>query len=109
MKLKRILSKQTIQRRDNSKEVKIPKSENLLYRQSGGLCFDVCPYDSTMYVKSAIYMCLSSFICRYLCGTEEGLIHRCSLTNNEQYLDTYAGHSVSFVEVLGLCLIFLCA
>ncbi|CAF0935037.1 unnamed protein product [Adineta ricciae] len=77
MKLKRILSKQTIQRRDNSKEVKIPKSENLLYRQSGGLCFDVCPDDSTIY----------------LCGTEEGLIHRCSLANNEQYLDTYAGHS----------------
>ena len=51
MKLKRILSKQTIQRRDNSKEVKIPKSENLLYQQSGGLCFDVCPHDSTMYVK----------------------------------------------------------
>ncbi|UJR34108.1 hypothetical protein I4U23_021515 [Adineta vaga] len=77
MKLKRILTKQTIQRRDNSREPRISKSENLLYRASGGLCFDVCPDDSTIY----------------LCGTEEGLIHRCSFANNEQYLDTYSGHS----------------
>ena len=48
MKLKRILSKQTIQRRENGKETKNAKSENLLFRTSGGLCFDVCPDDKTM-------------------------------------------------------------
>ena len=29
----------------------------------------------------------------YLCGTEEGFIHRCSTSYNEQYLDTYKGHT----------------
>lgn len=50
MKLKRILSKQTIQKRDQGKEGKGGKSENLLFRTSGGLCFDVCPDDKTMYL-----------------------------------------------------------
>ncbi|CAF0773122.1 unnamed protein product [Rotaria sordida] len=79
MKLKRILSKQTVQKREGGKDAKGPKSENLLFRSSGGLCFDVCPDDKTIY----------------LCGTEEGLIHRCSVSYNEQYLDTYSGHTVS--------------
>ncbi|CAF0989978.1 unnamed protein product [Rotaria magnacalcarata] len=77
MKLKRILSKQTVQKRENGKDTKGSKSENLLFRTSGGLCFDVCPDDKTIY----------------LCGTEEGLIHRCSVSYNEQYLDTYSGHT----------------
>jgi hypothetical protein len=50
MKLKRILSKQTIQKRDGGKDSKSSKVENLLFRTSGGLCFDVCPDDKTMYV-----------------------------------------------------------
>ena len=50
MKLKRILSKQTIQKRESGKDAKGGKSENLLFRTSGGLCFDVCPDDKTMYV-----------------------------------------------------------
>ncbi|CAF2726680.1 unnamed protein product [Rotaria sp. Silwood2] len=77
MKLKRILSKQTVQKRDTGKDTKGPRSENLLFRSSGGLCFDVCPDDKTIY----------------LCGTEEGLIHRCSVSYNEQYLDTFSGHT----------------
>ena len=52
MKLKRILSKQTIQKRETGKDGKSLKSENLLFRTSGGLCFDVCPDDKTMYVIS---------------------------------------------------------
>uniref|UniRef100_A0A8C4KA49 Dynein axonemal intermediate chain 4 n=1 Tax=Dromaius novaehollandiae TaxID=8790 RepID=A0A8C4KA49_DRONO len=28
----------------------------------------------------------------YLAGTEEGLIHKCSCSNNEQFLETYRGH-----------------
>lgn len=50
MKLKRILSKQTVQKREAGKETKGSKSENLLFRTSGGLCFDVCPDDKTMYM-----------------------------------------------------------
>jgi len=29
----------------------------------------------------------------YLAGTEEGLIHKCSCSYNEQFLDTYPGHT----------------
>ena len=32
--------------------------------------------------------------CRYLAGTEEGYIHKCSCSYNEQYLETYSGHTV---------------
>jgi hypothetical protein len=48
MKLKRILSKQTVQKRESGKDANGSKSENLLFRTSGGLCFDVCPDDTTM-------------------------------------------------------------
>jgi hypothetical protein len=51
MKLKRILSKQTVQKREAGKDGKGSRSENLLFRTSGGLCFDVCPDDKTMYVE----------------------------------------------------------
>jgi WD40 repeat protein len=30
---------------------------------------------------------------RYFAGTEDGHIHRCSCSYNEQYLDTFSGHS----------------
>lgn len=30
----------------------------------------------------------------YVTGTEDGSIHRCSVSYNEQYLDTYAHHEV---------------
>jgi len=55
MKLKRILSKQTIQKRENAKDTKSSKSDNLLFRTSGGLCFDVCPDDKTMYIKLFVF------------------------------------------------------
>ena len=29
----------------------------------------------------------------YLCGTDEGLIHRCSTIYNEKYLESYRGHT----------------
>lgn len=33
---------------------------------------------------------------RYLACTEEGYIHKCSCSYNEQVLETYTGHNVSF-------------
>ena len=98
MKLKRILSKHTVQKRDTGKDAKALKTENLLFRTSGGLCFDVCPDDKVMYTNSLSFPKINSLqlnvFLRYLCGTEEGLIHRCSVSYNEQYLDTYSGHTV---------------
>ena len=41
------------------------------------------------------YFCV---VFSYLAGTEEGHIHRCSCSYNEQYLDSYVGHAVSWVE-----------
>lgn len=44
----------------------------------------------------SLFYCLSLFDLkkkRYLCGTEDGYIHRCSTSYNEQYLDTYRGHT----------------
>ena len=52
-------------------------SSSFISRQSGGLCIDFNPRDSNVY----------------LVGTEEGMIHRCSSSYNEQYLDSYAGHT----------------
>ncbi|CEM01530.1 unnamed protein product [Vitrella brassicaformis CCMP3155] len=51
--------------------------EGVIFRQASGMCMDFPRGDSSTY----------------LIGTEDGLIHRCSTSYNEQYLDTYYGHS----------------
>lgn len=52
-------------------------SEGIISRRASGLCFDFCIKDSTMYVA----------------GTEDGHIHKCSVSYNEQHLENYFGHS----------------
>ncbi|XP_012577584.1 PREDICTED: WD repeat-containing protein 78 [Condylura cristata] len=52
------------------------KGEALIARQAPGMCFAFHPKDTNIY----------------LAGTEEGHIHKCSCSYNEQYLDTYRGH-----------------
>ncbi|KAJ3072554.1 WD repeat-containing protein 78 [Podochytrium sp. JEL0797] len=49
----------------------------MISRQAGGLCFDFNPNDRNIYVL----------------GTEDGHIHRCSVSYNEQYLQTQFGHT----------------
>lgn len=71
LKLKRVMIKDANSRSDKD------KSEGLISRNTGGLCFDIWDQDKSIY----------------LCGTEEGNIHRCSTSYNEQYLDTYHGHT----------------
>jgi len=51
--------------------------EGWISRQAAGLCLDFCPSDPGTYIT----------------GTEEGNIHKCSVSYNEQYLDTYESHS----------------
>jgi len=51
--------------------------EGRVFRRSSGLCVDFPRHDPSTYVV----------------GTEDGLVHRCSTSYNEQYLDTYYGHS----------------
>lgn len=51
--------------------------EGIVFRNSSGFCVDF-PRDDPA---------------TYLVGTEDGLVHRCSTSYNEQYLATYYGHS----------------
>jgi len=51
--------------------------EGIISRQASGLCFDFPLGDNQ----------------NYLAGTEDGIIHRCSCSYNEQYLDSYFGHT----------------
>ncbi|XP_027729899.1 WD repeat-containing protein 78 [Vombatus ursinus] len=71
MKLKR--TSMDKQKKENERE---KKSEALISRQAPGMCFAFHPRDTNIY----------------LAGTEEGHIHKCSCSYNEQYLDTYKGH-----------------
>ena len=48
---------------------------------SGGLGFDFYPKNNNIY----------------LVATEEGFIHKCSCSYNEQYLQTYTGHTGKFI------------
>ncbi|XP_068095374.1 dynein axonemal intermediate chain 4 isoform X2 [Hyperolius riggenbachi] len=52
------------------------KGEAFISRQAPGMCFDFLTVDSNIY----------------LAGTEEGHIHKCSCSYNEQFLDTYKAH-----------------
>ena len=52
-------------------------SEGIISRRASGLCFDFCPKDSNLYVA----------------GTEDGHLHKCSCSYNEQHLDNYFGHA----------------
>mmetsp|Transcript_13388 Transcript_13388/g.46618 ORF Transcript_13388/g.46618 Transcript_13388/m.46618 type:complete len:792 (-) Transcript_13388:319-2694(-) len=56
---------------------RVGASEGVISRQASGLCFDFARDDASIY----------------LAGTEDGLVHRCSCSYNEQYLETYTGHT----------------
>ncbi|KAJ3411503.1 WD repeat-containing protein 78 [Chytridiales sp. JEL 0842] len=59
------------------------RTGTFISRQSGGLCFDFNPRDSNIY----------------LVGTEDGHIHKCSCSYNEQYLSTQYGHTGPIYKV----------
>lgn len=60
----------------NQQAAKTGGSEGFMSMRSSGLCFDFSWMDSTVY----------------LAGTEEGHIHKCSVSYSEQYLHSYFGH-----------------
>ncbi|XP_059678210.1 dynein axonemal intermediate chain 4 [Gavia stellata] len=75
-------------KRTESEKKKLPgekerKSEALISRQAAGMCFDFHPKDTNFY----------------LAGTEEGHIHKCSCSCNEQFLETYRGHKAPVYKV----------
>ncbi|KAF4641345.1 WD domain, G-beta repeat-containing protein [Toxoplasma gondii] len=54
-----------------------PKNDAVVFMYASGLCIDISGQDASTYII----------------GTDEGLVHRCSTSYNEQYLDTYVGHT----------------
>jgi len=78
MKLKRNVTKP-----NQATTKKKDRVEALLSRYAPGMSFDFHPNDTSVY----------------LAGTEEGMIHKCSCSYNEQFLDTYVGHTGSVYKV----------
>lgn len=86
----------TIRRTQNpcGLQVGAPKGEgskNRFFRYAAGLSLDVTGGDSGNYFVS----------------TDEGVIHKCSLAYNEQFLDTYFGHKGP-VNTVCLAALYLC-
>lgn len=59
------------------------QSQPFISRRAAGMCFDFSPRDASIY----------------LVGTEEGRIHKCSRSYNEQYLQTFVGHTGPVFQV----------
>ncbi|NWH70628.1 WDR78 protein, partial [Piaya cayana] len=68
--------KQTASEKKKLPGEKGKKPEAPISRQAAGMCFDFHPKDTNVY----------------LTGTEEGHIHKCSCSCDEQFLQTYRGH-----------------
>ncbi|KAL5250861.1 hypothetical protein ACHWQZ_G016563 [Mnemiopsis leidyi] len=86
MKLKRIGKKTTPEQQqaqppqgegEAAKAGQKLRGEAFISRFAGGLGFDFYPSNNNIY----------------LVATEEGFIHKCSCSYNEQYLQTYTGHT----------------
>eukprot|EP00794_Sanderia_malayensis_P008014 gene8013-8873_t len=60
------------------------KGDALISRYVSAMCFDFYPNDGNIY----------------LAGTEEGNIHKCSCSYNEQFLETYVGHTGAVYKVI---------
>ncbi len=60
-----------------------PRSDGIISRTGSGLCFDFFANDNAQY-------CL---------GTEDGLVHQCSVSYNEQVLETYYGHTAPVYQL----------
>jgi len=81
MKVKRVQSKL---RKNQAKKENLRKNENgKISHLAPTISFDFNPKDGNTYII----------------GTEEGMIHRCSCSYNEQVLDTYEGHTGSVYSV----------
>uniref|UniRef100_A0A8C6SVF8 Dynein axonemal intermediate chain 4 n=1 Tax=Neogobius melanostomus TaxID=47308 RepID=A0A8C6SVF8_9GOBI len=80
MKLKRVKS---AKRTAVGKRETVTGPESILSALTPGLCIDFHPKESGVY----------------LVGTWEGLIHKCSASNTQQFMDTYKKHFGAVVSV----------
>ena len=109
MKLKRVVvpkppmankkQQQSKPGKKGAKQPPPPTTDAIISQHAPGLGFDFCPTDSNMCVHTPLrrvqFKTFSLF--RYLVCTEEGLIHKCSCSYNEQVLQTYKGHTVNVI------------
>lgn len=58
--------------------------DGVISRQASGHCLDFATNDPSVYYV----------------GTEDGMIHKCSVSYNEQYLQTYCGHTGPVYQLL---------
>ncbi|KAJ3321694.1 WD repeat-containing protein 78 [Boothiomyces sp. JEL0866] len=72
-----VLKRLTKQKANSVKTGAAMNTNSFIARQTGGLCFDFNTKDSNIYIV----------------GTEDGQIHKCSCSYNEQYLNTYSAHT----------------
>eukprot|EP00116_Pleurobrachia_bachei_P008467 sb/3468729/ len=91
MKLKRVGKKMTVPEQeqqqqkeqeqqggqDSKSQQQKLRGEAFISRNAGGLGFDFFPTNNNIY----------------LVATEEGFVHKCSCSYNEQYLQSYTGHT----------------
>lgn len=59
------------------------ESGGIISRQASGTCIDFAKADGSVYFT----------------GTEDGIIHKCSCSYNEQYLQSYVGHTAPVYRV----------
>lgn len=62
----------------------LSRADGVISRQASGHCIEFATNDPSVY-----------FV-----GTEDGLIHKCSVSYNEQYLQTYLGHTGPVYQLL---------
>ncbi|KAJ0396507.1 hypothetical protein P43SY_010142 [Pythium insidiosum] len=60
------------------------RADGVISRQASGHCIDFAKTDPSVYYV----------------GTEDGIIHKCSVSYNEQYLQTYYGHTGPVYQLL---------
>ncbi|TMW58095.1 hypothetical protein Poli38472_011683 [Pythium oligandrum] len=60
------------------------RADGVISRQASGHCIDFAKHDPSVYYV----------------GTEDGVIHKCSVSYNEQYLQTYYGHTGPVYQLL---------
>lgn len=60
------------------------RADGVISRQASGQCIDFARHDPSVY-----------FV-----GTEDGMIHKCSISYNEQYLQTFIGHTGPVYQLL---------
>jgi murein DD-endopeptidase MepM/ murein hydrolase activator NlpD len=83
-----------LKRASDPKSRKADDNDGIISRQGSGFCFDFPTAAAATAPMAAATLVNSNneHDGIYLAGTEDGAIHKCSCSYNEQYLDSFFGH-----------------